>query len=348
MQTLFTRNIKIVILAVVIFAVYFANSAIVSRITTFTDGNILTASQLNSELNNILNTVNNLDNDNLSLTANISPIKVSAVIAGAGIVRDSGTGELAVNPDGTGLELSGDTVQIKNNGVTAAKFEQVAGLSVVGRSANSTGNVAAITAASDDQILRRSGTSIGFGALGASTVTSSNITDGTIVTADIAASQITSSLIADGTIATADIADYQITQGKLATKPVGKSSVSSGAYSTTSTGYIAVPNMTVTIVTTGRPVWVGIIPDGTTNSCYLATTSPTTPIAHYKLMRGSTSLGEHRLQTTLGTTVYGDCGSLWAVDTGAGTGNTTYTLQVVLQQGTNVQIGYAKIVAYEL
>lgn len=54
---------------------------------------------------------------------------------------------------------------IANNAVTDAKFRQSAGLSVVGRSANSTGNVADITAASDGEILRRSGTSIGFGSI---------------------------------------------------------------------------------------------------------------------------------------------------------------------------------------
>jgi hypothetical protein len=44
-------------------------------------------------------------------------------------------------------------------------LRQSAGLSVIGRSANSTGNVADITAANDGQVLRRSGTSVGFGAV---------------------------------------------------------------------------------------------------------------------------------------------------------------------------------------
>jgi hypothetical protein len=48
-------------------------------------------------------------------------------------------------------------------GVTDAKLRHSAGLSLVGRSANSTGSVADITAASDNTVLRRSGTAIGFG-----------------------------------------------------------------------------------------------------------------------------------------------------------------------------------------
>lgn len=90
---------------------------------------------------------------------------------------------------GTARTLSGD-VTVSNTGVTAigankvtdAMIRQSAGLSVVGRSANSTGNVADITASNDGEVLRRSGTAIGF-----------------------------------GTIATAGIGDNQITNAKLAT-----------------------------------------------------------------------------------------------------------------------------------
>jgi hypothetical protein len=66
---------------------------------------------------------------------------------------------------GAGLTLTGTQFSVTTNGITDTLFRQSAGLSVVGRSANSTGNVADITAASDHQVLRRSGTSIGFGAV---------------------------------------------------------------------------------------------------------------------------------------------------------------------------------------
>ncbi len=55
------------------------------------------------------------------------------------------------------------TADIDANAVTGAKFRQSAGLSVVGRSANSTGDVADVVAANDGEVLRRSGTSLGFG-----------------------------------------------------------------------------------------------------------------------------------------------------------------------------------------
>jgi hypothetical protein len=55
---------------------------------------------------------------------------------------------------------------IANHAVTDAKFRQSDGLSIIGRSANFPGDVADITAGTDGHVLRRSGTSIGFGTIG--------------------------------------------------------------------------------------------------------------------------------------------------------------------------------------
>lgn len=72
---------------------------------------------------------------------------------------------ITLSGDVTGSGTTAITTTIATNAVTDAKFRQSAALSVVGRSANSTGNVADIAAASDNQVLRRSGTTIGFGAV---------------------------------------------------------------------------------------------------------------------------------------------------------------------------------------
>ena len=66
---------------------------------------------------------------------------------------------------GAGLDLTGTQFSVETNGITNAMLRQSAGLSVIGRSANTTGDVADITAADDGQVLRRSSTTIGFGAL---------------------------------------------------------------------------------------------------------------------------------------------------------------------------------------
>jgi hypothetical protein len=83
----------------------------------------------------------------------------------------AGSGGGSVTSVATGTGLTGGpitttgTISVATNGVTDALFRQSAGLSVVGRSANTTGNVADVIAATDHQVLRRSGTAIGFGAI---------------------------------------------------------------------------------------------------------------------------------------------------------------------------------------
>jgi len=80
---------------------------------------------------------------------------------------------------------------IASNAVTDAKFRQSAGLSVIGRSANTTGNVADITAASDGQVLRRSGTTIGFGAV--------NLASANAITGNLPVTNLNSGTGASGT-----------------------------------------------------------------------------------------------------------------------------------------------------
>lgn len=81
----------------------------------------------------------------------------------------SGTLSTARLPALTGGDVTSSigsgTLTIGANAVSNAKFRQSSGLSLVGRSANSTGDVADITASNDGEVLRRSGTSIGFGSV---------------------------------------------------------------------------------------------------------------------------------------------------------------------------------------
>jgi len=73
------------------------------------------------------------------------------------------------------VSASGATWTIDNNVVSNAKFRQSAGLSVVGVTGNSTANVADITAPTDGFVLRRSGTTLGFGQ-----IATAGITDGAV------------------------------------------------------------------------------------------------------------------------------------------------------------------------
>lgn len=72
---------------------------------------------------------------------------------------------ITLSGDVTGSGTTGIAATIAANAVSDAKFRQSAGLSIPGRSTNTTGNIADITAATDGNILRRSGTSLGFGTI---------------------------------------------------------------------------------------------------------------------------------------------------------------------------------------
>lgn len=77
------------------------------------------------------------------------------------------------------------SAKIADDAITDAKLRESAGLSVIGRSANSTGNPADITAGSDGQVLRRSGTTLGFGTVAAAGIASDAVTTAKILNANV-------------------------------------------------------------------------------------------------------------------------------------------------------------------
>ena len=88
--------------------------------------------------------------------------------AGANINISTGTNDVTIAVTGLGALALLDTVgtsHIATNAITNARLRDSAALSVIGRSANSSGDPADIAAGTDHQVLRRSGTTIGFGAV---------------------------------------------------------------------------------------------------------------------------------------------------------------------------------------
>lgn len=84
--------------------------------------------------------------------------------------------------------------------VEFSKLENGSGLSVLGRSANSSGAVASIAAGSNHGVLRRDGSVLGFGTVDAQGLASDSVTS-----AKIEDGAVTSAKIANGTIVDADI-----------------------------------------------------------------------------------------------------------------------------------------------
>lgn len=122
----------------------------------------------------------------------ITPIPAAEIAAGGG---GGGGGSTVTLPIDLTTDVTGD--------LPFANLAQIAGLSVLGVTGSSTADVAAITAASDKQVLRRSGTGLAFGAVDLS---SSSAVTGRLTLANIPQGTALSVLGVTGN-ATADYAD---------------------------------------------------------------------------------------------------------------------------------------------
>lgn len=130
-------------------------------------------------------------------------------------------------------------------------------------------------------------------------------------------------------------------------------SSSSGLFTTSSTSYVNATNLTVTISTSGRPVFVGLISDGVGSSSFInvGTTGPT-GTANFAILNGSTIVGSHTLATSasgvssVGVTV--PSSALWHIDFPAA-GTYTYKIQARSPAGTaTAEVFNSILTAYEL
>lgn len=98
----------------------------------------------------------------------ITSITAGAALTGGG---SSGAVNLDVAVDNSSIEVSGDALRVKADGIADTMLRNSNGLSVIGRAANSTGDPADIVAATDGDALMRVGTAVGFNNYGALTTT---------------------------------------------------------------------------------------------------------------------------------------------------------------------------------
>lgn len=132
-------------------------------------------------------------------SAAVSYAKIQNVTANRMLGRYSLAGPPQEVSLGSSLALTaGPVLAVATNGITDALLRQSAGLSVVGRSASGIGNVADITAGTDHHVLRRSGTTLGFGLL-----TNSNIDAAAAIAISKLATQAANSILANATSGTA-------------------------------------------------------------------------------------------------------------------------------------------------
>jgi len=205
-------------------------------------------------------------------------------------------------------------ITIADNAVTDAKIRDSAALTVIGRSANSSGDPADIAAGTDGHVLRRSGTTLGFGTIARTALPS-------------VGQQVSSSV---------------------------------GDVNTTSATFVStgITNLTATITTTGRPIWVGLIGDGsTTTPCFLKSdcTSASAASAEFRILRD----GVEKYLTGLNAPYTDPVGvgrvwvpgsSLHTLDV-VGAGTYVYTVEFRVtsaRAGHTAGIANARLVAYEL
>lgn len=188
-------------------------------------------------------------------------------------------------------------------------------------------------------------------------ITTSKIADSAVTLPKIATDSISTTAIVDGNVTTAKIADGAITQAKRAALGQQLSSSSGSYFYTGSTGTQDVTNLSVTITTTGRPVYVGIIHDGSGGPHSISFTSATanlSAIGFIYIKRDATTL----VSTTVGVTATADGSTssvfnffptnVFTFDVPAA-GTYTYKISAGLSLATStMSFAKLKLFAYEL
>lgn len=145
-----------------------------------------------------------------------NPLKIRSDCSDGQVLKST-TGAWSCAADATGSVADGDkgditvsgtgaTWTIDNDAVTHAKYQNISALSVVGRSANVAGDPGDITAANDAEVLRRNGTTIGFG-----TVATAGISDNAVTYAKVQDVTATDRLLGRASLGAGDIEEIACT-----------------------------------------------------------------------------------------------------------------------------------------
>jgi hypothetical protein len=137
------------------------------------------------------------------------------------------TGDIAWNVNFNGSANVTAAATISNNVVTDAKLRTGGACSVVGRSANSTGNVADISASANDRVLLRTADALSFGQVAAGMIATDAVTTVKIQNDAVTADKLADDASTDGNraVTTNHIRDLAVTTGKIASLAVDNSKI---------------------------------------------------------------------------------------------------------------------------
>lgn len=167
------------------------------------------------------------------------------------------------------------------------------------------------------------------------------------------AGTVTANELATNAVSTVKIQANAVTKDKLAALGQQLSS-SSGSYSTASTSIVDVTNLTVTITSTGRPIKLEIVPDGSANSMWLSASraNADADVTVSIIRDNTTTVYRDRtyVTATSAANIYGPIRTPLTTDIIAA-GTYTYKIQIVNNISGSSPAAffqYAKLLAYEI
>lgn len=198
------------------------------------------------------------------------------------------------------------------------------------------------------------------------TITAGQIADNTLPGSKLVPATLTSNQLSVGAVATTNLADGSVTLPKLAARVVGTTvpaggialSASSGSFSWNGTTWADVPNLSVTIETTGRPVWVCLVASTAASGeayirTYRSAVDYNEALAHFALIRDEGTVTIQNLEVHHGS----GSGKVIAVPPSSiafidfpSAGQHTYRLRVRNHYSGNVSVMvvHCRLLVYEL
>lgn len=150
--------------------------------------------------------------------------------------------------------------------------------------------------------------------------------------------------VKDSGITTAKLAANCVTAAKKAALTQNESS-SSGNFTTTSTSFTSVTNLSTAITTTGRPVMIMLRSDGSGSASGFKGKS--TNGSEMRFLRGGTEIARQFIGG-FNTGWQGTATPLFHIETSLAAGTYTYTVEIKAVSSADTYCDYFKLLAFEL